>query len=72
MRAYAMNDAPAALIELQSAQSEKFAARFFGREKCLTPDASAIAFEKKWRAVQLDGPITKGSKVDAAKPNFQI
>ena len=72
MRAYAMNDAPAQLIELQSAQSEKFRRRFFGLEECLVPDAAAIAFEEKWRAVQLDGPITKGSKIDAAKPNFQI
>lgn len=72
MRAYAMNDAPAELIELQSAQSEKFAARFFGRKECLTPDESVIEFEKKWRAVQLDGPRTKGSKIDTEKPNFQI
>ena len=72
MRAYAMEDAPAALIELLAEQSAKFEDRFFGRVPAPVPSASAIAFEEKWRAVQLNGPITKGSKIDAAKPNFQI
>ena len=72
MRAYAMEDAPAELIELLAEQSARFEDRFFGRVPAPVPSASAIAFEEKWRAVQLNGPITKGSKIDAAKPNFQI
>ena len=72
MRSYAMNDAPAALIELQAEQARKFRGRFFGKIAPKLPDAEIIAFEEKWRAVQLAGPITKGSQIGGDKITRQI
>ncbi len=72
MRAYAMNDAPAAMITLQAEYAEKVADRFFGRVAPKLPDVDMIAFEEKWRAVQLEGPITKGSSVDSDVVTRQI
>lgn len=64
MRAYAMGDAPATLIELQSAQSAAFRARYFGVESPLMPAPAILDFEARWREIHLNGPITKGSSVD--------
>lgn len=64
MRAYAMGDADAALIELQSAQSANFRARFLGTQAPLKPSAAVLDFEARWREIHLNGPITKGSSVD--------
>ena len=72
MRAYAMNDAPAALIELQAEQAKKFQGRFFGKMAPKLPDGAMLAFEEKWRAVQLAGPITKGSQIGGDKITRQI
>ena len=72
MRAYAMNDADASLIESQVAQTNKFTARFFGKLPPKLPDQKMIEFEERWRKVQLDGPHTKGSGLDLATVSRQI
>ena len=66
MRAYYMEDADASLIEAQAALLERFSARFFGKMAPVMPSENMMAFENKWRAVQLaQGPLTRGSSVDA-------
>lgn len=66
MRAYAMEEAGAEVIEAQNAIAEAFSERFFGRLAPKAPSEKLISFEEKWRAVQLDGPRARGSSVDAA------
>lgn len=64
MRAYAMNEAPAALVEGMAQVSRDYTARFMGRKAPVLPDADMLAFEDKWRKVHLErGPITKGGQV---------
>ena len=71
MRSYAMGDAPASLVELNAELAERFRLRFFGGAEALCPTPDMIAFEGKWRAVQMDGPLTKGSNLYTT-PNRQI
>ena len=71
MRAYAMGDAPAQLVELNQALAEKFRLRFFGRTEPLCPSAEILGFEEKWRAVHREGPKNKGSNVYGPQ-NMQI
>ena len=71
MRAYAIGDAPKELVELQAELAERFRERFFGKREALCPDADAVEFENRWRDVQMDGPLTKGSNLYTA-PNRQI
>ncbi len=63
MRAYAMNDADATLVEMLAEQAERFRNRFFGREQPKLPDAEMHDFELRWRERQLAGPLGKGSAV---------
>ena len=72
MRAYAIGEADASLIEAQVAQSEHFSARFFGKEPPVLPNAEILSFEEKWRAVHLEGPLTKGSSISAPPVTRQI
>ena len=72
MRAYAMQDADASLVEMQVQQTEKFRGRFFGRLPAPVPSSAVLAFEDKWRAEQLNGPLTKGGTVDAPPVTRQI
>jgi hypothetical protein len=66
MRTYDMEDVSPALIEEQAALLEKFSARFFGKMPPPLPTEAMLAFEEKWRNVQLtQGPLTRGSSVDA-------
>ena len=66
MRAYAMDDADASLIEANTEIAEKLTARFFGRVAPTYPSEKLLAFEDKWRAIQIEkGPKTRGSSVDA-------
>ena len=65
MRAYAMNEAGAALVEQHAALVENFRNRFFGRVPAALPSSDMVSFEEKWRAAQLAGPKTRGSSVDA-------
>jgi hypothetical protein len=45
---------------------EKYADRFFGRLAPAIPTPTMHEFENKWREVQLtEGPLTRGSSVDA-------
>ena len=72
MRAYAMGEADAALIEVQAAHTESLRARFFGEEPAVVPSDGIIAFENKWREVHLQGPLTKGSGLSAPPVTRQI
>ncbi|MBE6597690.1 MAG: hypothetical protein E7641_08500 [Ruminococcaceae bacterium] len=71
MRAYAIGDAPRELVELHAELAERFRLRFFGQLEALRPNADMIAFENKWREVQMNGPLTKGSNIYST-PNRQI
>ena len=64
IRAYAMGDADAALVELQAAQSIRYRARFLGMQTPLVPSPAILDFEARWREIHLNGPITKGSSID--------
>lgn len=72
MRAYAMGEADAQLIELQAQLADNFRKRFFGQMPPALPTPAMLAFEEKWRAVQLNGPVSKGSLVYTDKINRQI
>ncbi|MBE6601565.1 MAG: hypothetical protein E7637_03560 [Ruminococcaceae bacterium] len=73
MRAYAMNDADASLVEAQVAQTKCFRDRFFGKMPPRLPDAAMIDFENRVRARHLDeGPVTKGSAIDSETVTRQI
>ena len=72
MRAYAMEEAPAALIEYNAAMVEDFRQRFFGRKPAQKPSKALMDWENKWRDVQMNGPLTKGSAVYVDKPDRQI
>ena len=64
MRAYAMEDCSAALVEMYAELIERHYSRFFGRTEAYTPSKTIRDFEQKWREVQLNGPVTKGSSID--------
>ena len=64
MRAYAMGMAGKELIGLQAEQSAAHRARYIGCESAPEVSTEALAFEARWRAVHLSGPITKGSRLD--------
>lgn len=70
MRAYAMGDADAALVELQAAQAENFYLRFFGKLAPVLPDAAMREQVARWREVQKAGPTGKGSLVNSG--NMQL
>ena len=72
MRQYAMGEADGALIEALAKQSADFADRFFGRKAPVLPTRAMLAFEEKWRGVQLNGPVSKGSKAYSDNVNRQI
>jgi hypothetical protein len=73
MRAYAIGEVEASLIEAQVKQTEGFKARFFGKAAPVVPTKKIIDFENKWREVQMNGPKTKGSNLTyEGKPNMQI
>lgn len=72
MRAYAMEDADAALIEHQVTQTESFRSRFFGRTPPRLPSENMRAFEAKWREIHCNGPLTKGSVISAPPVTRQI
>lgn len=63
MRAYAMEEAPKELIELEAKLAEDYALRFFGRKAPKLPSKNMMAFESKWREVHSNGPAGKGSIV---------
>jgi len=72
MRAYAMNETGAEWIAQHTALVERFRNRFLGRSAVALPSASIMAFEEKWRTVQLNGPKTRGSAVDATPAKHLI
>ncbi|MBQ8409726.1 MAG: PHP domain-containing protein [Clostridia bacterium] len=72
MRNYSMGLADKQVIELQAEQYRAFRDRFFGRTAPALPSFDMLNFEAKWRKVQLDGPLTKGSKLDSSTVSRQI
>ena len=65
MRAYAMGEAPASLVEGMAALAQDYRDRFFGRKAPLLPDAEARATVARQRARHVsEGPPTCGSSVD--------
>lgn len=65
MREFAMGNADAALIELNTAQTDRYRRLFFGLEEAAAPAKPVRDFEDKWREVHLQGPLTCGSSIDA-------
>ena len=63
MRAYAIGEAPAELVELSCDLAERFSLRFFGRMPARIPSAEQMNFEERCRARQALGPKTAGSIV---------
>ncbi len=73
MRAFAMEQAPAELVELLAEQARNFSDRFFGRVVAPLPSKKMLEFENKWRKTQIeDGPNSKGSSINIAVPNMQL
>lgn len=72
MRAYAIGEADASLVEQHAALVESYTDRFFGRKPPVLPTPAILAFEDKWREVHMNGPITKGSLVYSEKVSRQI
>lgn len=65
MRAYAMHETDASLVQMHAELIRNYADRFFGRKAPILPDAQLMEFEDRWRERQLNGPKTRGSSVDA-------
>jgi hypothetical protein len=63
MRQHALGLNRKTVIDGLAEMSEDHYLRFFGRIAPLVPSEEVIAFEEKWRAVQLEGPTSKGSKI---------
>ena len=73
MRAYAIGEADARLVELEAEMTNNFADRFFGKKPPVLPDAKILEFENKWREIHIErGPITKGSAIDSDTVSRQI
>ena len=72
MRAYAMGWAGREIVEGQAEQAEQFRRWFFGISEPVLPTEEILAFEDKWRAAQLNGPLTKGSGLNAPPVTRQI
>ena len=63
MRAYAMGEADASLVEANAALAKSFSDTFFGRKAPKLPNKKLLDFEEKWRAVHKNGPSTRGSRI---------
>ena len=64
MRSYAMNEAPAAVVEGMAQVCRDYTLRVLGKKAPQLPDAQMLKLEDEWREVQLArGPITKGGQV---------
>ncbi len=64
MRAYAMEDTSAELINMHTQLAVKFTNRFFGRLAPTLPSEKLLAFEQKARETQLaKGPKSRGSSI---------
>jgi len=72
MRQYAVGEADGALLSAAAQQSRDFTERFFGRKPPALPTLDMLAFEDKWRDIQLCGPVTKGSAPFSKNVNRQI
>lgn len=63
MRAYAMEECDACVINGMTKVCRDWSARFFGRKAAHLPSAELCAFEENWREIHLKGPHTKGSQI---------
>ena len=53
MRQYLIGEADHALLNAMTGRADAFYRRFFGREAPVLPGIEQLAFEEKWRAVQM-------------------
>ncbi|MBR5140744.1 MAG: PHP domain-containing protein [Clostridia bacterium] len=65
MRAYVMEGIDASVINSYTEMANDYTERFFGRMAPKLPTDKILAFEDKWREIQLGGPKTRGSAVDS-------
>ena len=72
MRAYAMGECDAHLIEVQAENTAFFVDRFFGRKGAVLPCAEILAFEDRAREIHLQSPHTRGSSILYPTVNRQI
>lgn len=72
MRAYAMGEADAHLVEVQAENTAFFVDRFFGRKPAVLPTEEMLAFEDRAREIHLQSPHTRGSSILYAAHNRQI
>ena len=72
MRAYAMGEADAPLIEVQAENTAFFVDRFLGRKPAVLPSEEMLAFEDRARALHLQSPHTRGSSILYPTVNRQI
>lgn len=73
MRAYAMNEAPAEVVEGMANVCRDYTERFLGKKAPVLPDEKMLQLEDEWRDAQLTrGPRTKGGQVYTDLVNFQI
>lgn len=73
MRAYALEQIPASVIEALAEMNADAADRFFGRKPPVLPSAKMLGFEEKWRKIHIEeGPVTQGSSIDSEVVTRQI
>lgn len=70
MRAYAMNEVPASLVEAHAEMIGNFSDRFFGKKPPVLPSAELRAYVEHCRDIQRKGPNGKGSLINSG--NIQI
>ena len=61
MRRYLIGEEDGALLDAMAGRVDRFYEKFFGRVEAELPSKERQAFEAKWREVQANGPLTKGS-----------
>lgn len=63
MRAYAMEECDACVIDGMTKVCRDWSERFFGRKAAHLPSQEICEFEGNWRAIHMKGPHTKGSQI---------
>ncbi len=69
MREYLVGEEEGSLLAAMAGRADLFYERCFGRREMALPHEERLAFEEKWRKVQLSGPATKGSGLTVRPDN---
>lgn len=69
MRRYLMGEVNGSRITDMSGDVADFYARFYGLKDPILPRKPLLEYEQKWRNVQLQGPLTKGSSIQVYGKN---